>query len=69
MKVNIRIVTSCVSLGLSVASLVLLVISKEPDLKTIVMLLALGMAAMAISLVDQLGEKSEENTNDQESEG
>ncbi len=68
MKVNIRLVTSCVSLGLSVASLVLLVIGDEPNLKTIVMLLALGMAAMAISLVDQLGEKDEGKTNDLESE-
>ncbi|MDO4216661.1 MAG: hypothetical protein Q4D03_00620 [Bacteroidales bacterium] len=67
MNPNLRIITAALSLGLSVAVLVLLVIQKEADVKMLLTLLALGTAAQSISLIDQLGEKKEEQQdNDQE---
>ncbi|MBQ2508370.1 MAG: hypothetical protein II532_01200 [Bacteroidales bacterium] len=67
MNSNLRLITAALSLGLSVAVLVMLVVSNEVGVKLVVMLLALGMAAQSIALIDQVGEKKEQDEeNNQE---
>ena len=63
MNSNLRLITAALSLGLSVAVLVMLVVSNEVGVKLVVMLLALGMAAQSIVLIDQVGEKKEQDDN------
>lgn len=67
MNSNLRLITAALSLGLSVAVLFMLVVSNEVGVKLVVMLLALGMAAQSIALIDQVGEKKEQDEeNNQE---
>lgn len=59
MQPTIRLIFSAVGLALSVAVLALLIILDEPNMRVLIMLLALGMASQGMTLLDQVGEKQE----------
>ena len=59
MQPTIRLIFSAVGLALSVAVLALLIILDEPNMRVLIMLLALGMASQGMTLLDQGGEKQE----------
>lgn len=61
MNPTLRLIFSAIGIALSIAVLVLMVITKDPDLKTMVLLLALGMASQSIAIFDQLGNKDQDN--------
>ena len=63
MKPTLRLIFSAVGFALSIAVLVILIISKDPNMKTMVLLLALGVSSQGLATFDQLGEK-EEQKND-----
>ena len=59
MQPTIRLIFSAVGLALSVAVLAFLIIMEEPNIRVLIMLLALGMASQGMTLLDQVGEKQE----------
>ena len=61
MNPTLRLIFSAIGIALSIAVLVLMIITKEPDLKMMVLLLALGMASQSIAIFDQLGNKDQDN--------
>lgn len=55
-NLNARLIFSAIGLALSIAVLVILIITDEPDLKSMMMLLALSMVAQSMTIFDKLGE-------------
>lgn len=67
MKPTLRLIFSAVGFALSIAVLVILIISKEPNLKSMVLLLALGVASQGLATFDQIGEKEEQKEDSSQS--
>lgn len=61
MKPLTKTIFAAIGMALGFAVLVMLIISDEPDMRVMIMLLALGMASQGISMVDQIGEKEEKD--------
>ncbi|MCQ2278809.1 MAG: hypothetical protein MJZ62_05850 [Bacteroidales bacterium] len=57
---NLRFIFSCVGIGLSIASVVLLIVMKDIDTKAILTMLSLALTAVALSQLDSITEKKEE---------
>ena len=49
-NLNLRLIFSAVGMALSIAVVVMLVISEDPNLKAMMLLLALGSAAQALAI-------------------
>ncbi|MCQ2298655.1 MAG: hypothetical protein MJZ81_00805 [Bacteroidales bacterium] len=65
-NLNTRVVFSAIGLALSIAVLVILIVSDEPDLKSMVMLLALSMVAQSMTIFDKLGESNDSTSENEQ---
>lgn len=63
-NLNLRLIFSAVGMALSIAVVVMLVILEDPNLKAMMLLLALGSAAQALAIFDQMGQSKEEKRDE-----
>ncbi|MBQ9638238.1 MAG: hypothetical protein IJV22_10210 [Bacteroidales bacterium] len=61
MQQILKYIFSGLGLAMGMAVLVIMIVSEQPDIKTMVLLLALGMASQGICLIDQISEKQEKD--------
>lgn len=60
-KTNTKLIFTAVGIALSVAVWVMLIVDKNPEVKTLLMLLAIGTTSQSLAMLDFLGEKKEQD--------
>lgn len=58
-NINLKMIFAAVAMALSIAVVVILFLNKDADLRSMLLLCALGMAAQSLAMLDKMGEDKE----------